>query len=130
MDSDDGFMDDCDESDDSQILSDDEDELPMDMEPPEASSSERRDDEEFVYEVLPADKIVEFMVDCIKEVNAVVQVSIDVNVHKSQSFFSPEWQVLYTLLFFLSESQEWLGKRLPYQAGACSFDTPSHHLGK
>ena len=90
MDSDDGFMDDCDESDDSQILSDDEDELPMDMEPPEASSSERRDDEEFVYEVLPADKIVEFMVDCIKEVNAVVQVSIDVNVHKSQSFFSPE----------------------------------------
>ena len=77
MDSDDGFMDGCDESDDSRGLSDnDDDELPMDMEPPEASSSERRDDDDFAYEVLTADQIVEFMVDCIKEVNAVVQVKI------------------------------------------------------
>ncbi|GFO21343.1 E3 ubiquitin-protein ligase arih1 [Plakobranchus ocellatus] len=76
MDSDDGFMEGCDESDDSHPLSDndEEDELPMDMEPPEASSSERRDDDDFMYEVLTADQIVDFMVECIKDVNAVVQI--------------------------------------------------------
>lgn len=52
-----------------------EEELPMEMEPAESSSThERRDDEDFHYEVLSADQIVQFMVDSIKEVNAVVQV--------------------------------------------------------
>jgi hypothetical protein len=75
MDNDDGFMEGA-ESDGSHVATDneDEDELPMDMEPPESSTNERRDEDDFSYEVLTADKIVEFMVDCIKDVNAVVQV--------------------------------------------------------
>lgn len=75
MDNDDGFMEGA-ESDGSHVLTDndDEDELPMDMEPPESSTNERREEDDFSYEVLTADQIVEFMVDCIKEVNAVVQV--------------------------------------------------------
>ena len=61
---------------DSEEISDEEDELPMEMEPAESSSThERRDDEDFKYEVLSADQIVQYMVDSIKEVNAVVQVS-------------------------------------------------------
>ena len=60
---------------DSEEISDEEDELPMEMEPAESSSAhERRDDEDFQYEVLSADQIVQYMVDSIKEVNAVVQV--------------------------------------------------------
>lgn len=75
MDSDDGFMDGAD-SDGSHVLTDndDEDELPVDMEHPESSINEARDEDDFTYEVLTADQIVEFMVECIKEVNAVVQV--------------------------------------------------------
>lgn len=59
----------------SDEISDNEDELPMEMEPAESSSThERRDDEDFHYEVLTTEQIVQFMVDSIREVNAVVQV--------------------------------------------------------
>lgn len=59
----------------SEEITDEEDELPMEMEPAESSSThERRDDEDFHYEVLTAEQIVQYMVDSIKEVNAVVQV--------------------------------------------------------
>ncbi|XP_076443891.1 E3 ubiquitin-protein ligase arih1-like [Babylonia areolata] len=60
---------------DSEEITDEEDELAMEMEPAESSlAQERRDDEDFKYEVLSADQIVQFMVDSIKEVNAVVQI--------------------------------------------------------
>ena len=65
---------DYEDSDDSQVLSEDEDELPMEEEPHESTSHERHV-EDFTYEFLSADQIVEFMINCIKEVNAVVQVS-------------------------------------------------------
>ena len=72
MDSDDDFIY---EEADSDEISDEEEELPMEMGPAESSSThERRDDEDFQFEVLTADQIVQFMVDSIKEVNAVVQV--------------------------------------------------------
>ena len=58
---------------DSDGISDDD--LPMEMDPPESSSTHERHDEDFQYEVLSADQIVQYMVDSIKEVNAVVQVS-------------------------------------------------------
>ena len=72
MDGDDDYMQDEVETESSQS---DDDELPMEMENAESASiHDRHDDEEFQYEVLTADQIVQFMVDCIKEVNAVVQV--------------------------------------------------------
>lgn len=56
--------------------SDMDDELTMEMEPVESSSAQdRHDEEDFQYEVLTADQIVQYMVQCIKEVNSVVQVS-------------------------------------------------------
>jgi hypothetical protein len=51
-----------------------EDEFVDIVEAEPAASRDRQEAEEFPYEVLPADQIVQFMVDCIKEVNAVVQV--------------------------------------------------------
>lgn len=53
---------------------DDEDFVDIAMEPEPSSTSDTRDTEEYPYEVLTADKIVHVMVECIKEVNAVVQV--------------------------------------------------------
>lgn len=56
--------------------SDNDDEfVDMGLEPEHSSNQDKQEAEEFPYEVLPADKIVQFMVDCIKDVNAVVQVS-------------------------------------------------------
>ncbi|KAK3604434.1 hypothetical protein CHS0354_013834 [Potamilus streckersoni] len=43
-------------------------------EPEPSTAKEQQDAEDFKYEVLTADQIVQFMVDCIKEVNAVVQI--------------------------------------------------------
>lgn len=44
------------------------------MEPEPSTTSEAKELEEYHYEVLTADRIVHVMVECIKEVNAVVQV--------------------------------------------------------
>lgn len=52
----------------------DEDELSISLEP-ESSSREKLETEEFHYEVLSTEQIVQHMVDCIREVNTVVQVS-------------------------------------------------------
>lgn len=60
--------------------SNDEDFVDIAMEPEPSSTADSRDHEDFPYEVLTADRIVHVMVECIKEVNAVVQ------VHKSCFF--------------------------------------------
>ena len=83
MDSDEDFYVEAD-SDESAGLSDEE-ELPMDDEHHDGGSNDRHDDE-FSYEVLTADQIVQFMVDCIKEVNAVVQVCTNINFSYSSKF--------------------------------------------
>lgn len=96
MDSDEDYLDDGDlQSDESQEISDEEDELPMDMEHQEAGSADRRDDEAFAYEVLTTDQIVAHMVDCIKDVNAVVQVIM--------------WTTLSVNLFLLKSSISYYG---------------------
>jgi len=66
----------CEEADSDNVNESDyeDDELPMDEEHQEAAANERREDEAFSFEVLTADAIVQFMVDSIKEVNAVVQI--------------------------------------------------------
>lgn len=63
--------------DDSDQMEDDEDDqddfvdIGMD---PEPTSAKHKNEEEFPYEVLTTEQIVRHMVDCIKEVNTVVQV--------------------------------------------------------
>lgn len=74
MDSDDGFMDYEEQSGDEGISEDDDDFVEMGLEAEPSTTQDKREAEDFAYEVLPADQIVQFMVDCIKEVNAVVQV--------------------------------------------------------
>lgn len=69
MDSDEDFFQDDPESESSEY-----DDLPMEMENAESSAQEKQEEEDFQYEVLTADQIVQYMVDCIKEVNSVVQV--------------------------------------------------------
>lgn len=81
MDSDDGFMDYEEQSGDEEISEEDDDFVEMGLEAEPSTTQDKRDAEDFPYEVLPADQIVQFMVDCIKEVNAVVQV----NAHLSPS---------------------------------------------
>lgn len=81
MDSDDGFMDCEEQSGDEEISEEDDDFVEMGLEAEPSTTQDKREAEDFPYEVLPADQIVQFMVDCIKEVNAVVQV----NVHLSPS---------------------------------------------
>lgn len=51
----------------------DEDELSISLEP-ESTSREKLETEEFHFEVLSTEQIVQHMVDCIREVNTVVQV--------------------------------------------------------
>jgi hypothetical protein len=75
MDSDDDFMDYDDQSEDEEVSDEDDDFVEMGLEAEPSTTQDKREAEEFAYEVLPADQIVQFMVDCIKEVNAVVQVS-------------------------------------------------------
>ncbi|XP_050403800.1 E3 ubiquitin-protein ligase arih1 [Patella vulgata] len=71
MDSDEDYLPDESESEPS----DNDDELTIEMGNAEQSSAnERQEDEEFQHRVLSADEIVKFMVDTIKEVNAVVQI--------------------------------------------------------
>ena len=51
----------------------DDDFVDMGMEP-EPSTQEKHEGEEYPFEVLTADQIVQHMVDCIREVNSVIQV--------------------------------------------------------
>ena len=53
---------------------DDDDFVDMGMEPEASSTHPKYEEEDFPYQVLTADEIVKHMVDCIKEVNSVVQV--------------------------------------------------------
>jgi len=62
------------EDEDTEEGSNDEDYVDIAMEPEPSTTSEGQDNEQFHYEVLSADKIVHVMVECIREVNAVVQV--------------------------------------------------------
>ena len=61
-------------------MEDDDDEFGMEMEDPEPSSTQnKRDVEDFSFEVLTAEQIVHHMVDTIKEVNAIVEVFISIH---------------------------------------------------
>ena len=55
---------------------DDEDFIGMEMEPEPSSAPDKRDVDDYPYEVLSPEQIVQHMVDCIKEVNAIVEVCI------------------------------------------------------
>lgn len=65
---------------------DDDDFVEMGIEPEPTSTHEKTDVEVFLYEVLTTEQIVQHMVDCIKEVNTVVQ------VHNYEIYGSPRWQ--------------------------------------
>jgi len=49
----------------------------LEMEPSSSATQEKQEAEDFPYEIFTADQIVQFMVDSIKEVNAVVQVGLE-----------------------------------------------------
>ena len=70
MDSEDDMLYEDDSGDEEDL---DEDEEFVDIAEP-SGTQHRQDDDDFAYEVLTADQIVQHMVDCIKEVNVVVQV--------------------------------------------------------
>ena len=54
---------------------DNEDFIGMEMEPEPSSTPDKRDVEDYPCEVLTPEQIVQHMVDCIKEVNAIVEVN-------------------------------------------------------
>lgn len=60
--------------------SNDDDFVDIAMEPEPSTASDSQENEDFQYEVLTADKIVHVMVECIKDVNAVVQVTMSVHI--------------------------------------------------
>jgi len=67
---------------------DDDDFVEMGIEPEPTSTNEKTDVEVFLYEVLTTEQIVQHMVDCIKEVNTVVQVQhceIENNPHRQMN---------------------------------------------
>ncbi len=76
MDSEDDFLYDDDDSGQEMEDEDDDDEefIGMEMEPEANTSREKREAEEFPFEVKTPEQIVQHMVDCIKEVNAIVEV--------------------------------------------------------
>ena len=74
MDSEDDMIYDEEEDSADEGSNDDDDYIDMEMEPEPSSAKGNQEHEEFPYEVLTADNIVTVMVECIKEVNAVVQV--------------------------------------------------------
>merc|ERR1719422_2681867 len=76
MDSDEEYyLDEEDEdADQASVYSEDDEDLPMEDYGGGATASCSTRQDEFTFEVLSADQIVHFMVDCIKEVNAVVQI--------------------------------------------------------
>lgn len=76
MDSEDDMIYDEDSEGEVEIDSSDNEDFVEMAEP--SSTQDKSEQEEFPFEVLTADKIVKFMVDCIKEVNVVVQVCLKV----------------------------------------------------
>jgi len=75
MESGDEFLYDEESGNDNDEMEDDDDEFGMEMEEQEPSSSQnKRDVEEFPYQVLTAEQIVHHMVDTIKDVNAIVEI--------------------------------------------------------
>lgn len=74
MDSEDDMIYEDDESHEEEDSNDDDDFVDIAMEPEPSSTSESKDHEDYPFEVLTADRIVHVMVECIKEVNAVVQI--------------------------------------------------------
>lgn len=72
MDSDDdyGYLEDSEEE-----MSDDDANMNIVMEPEVSSTTHESQDEEFPHEVLTPAMIVQHMIDCIKEVNMIVEVS-------------------------------------------------------
>lgn len=65
----------ADDDDDDDGDEEDDQFVEMGMEAESSTSQERRAGEVFHYEVLSTDQIVKHMVDCIKEVNTVIQVT-------------------------------------------------------
>lgn len=76
MDSEDDMIYDEDSEGEVEIDSSDNEDFVEMAEP--SSTQDKSEQEEFPFEVLTADAIVKFMVDCIKEVNVVVQVCLKV----------------------------------------------------
>lgn len=100
MDSEDDMVyEDEDESQEEDSNEEDEDFVDIAMEPEPSSTNDSKDHEDFPYEVLTADRIVHVMVECIKEVNAVVQVNGE-TVHWQQSQVFPEFLCLYPSMEF------------------------------
>ena len=79
MDLDDDMLYDNDDSGNEFGEDDDVDFVEMGMEAEPCSTHEKRELDEFPYEILTPDKIVAHMVECIKEVNAVVEVIITIS---------------------------------------------------
>ena len=73
MDSDDDMLYDDDSGND--VDEEDDDFVDMGLEPEPSSTTEKHDTDDFQYDILTADEIVQHMVDCIKDVNSVIQVS-------------------------------------------------------
>ncbi len=73
MDMEDDFLYD-DEDSGHEIEDEDEDFIGMEMEAEPSSTPDKRDAEDYPCEVLTPEQIVQHMVDCIKEVNAIVEV--------------------------------------------------------
>lgn len=78
MDADEDLMEDFGEESDTPMNDDDDDEDDGfgDLEAQPVAHVDRQESEEYPYEVLSAEDIVKFMVDCIKEVTNVVQVHV------------------------------------------------------
>lgn len=70
-----------DESDEE--VSDDDDQMNIVMEPEVSSTTHEAQDEDFPHQVLSPSLIVQHMIDCIQEVNTIVQVSIKFSAHYS-----------------------------------------------
>lgn len=56
-------------------MSDDDEHITMVMEPEVSSTTHDSQDEDYPFQVLTPEKIVRYMVDCIKDVNTIVEVS-------------------------------------------------------
>jgi len=78
---DDDFLLDSDVDEDDELYEEDDDQEDDDdgigMDIVEPSTSQDKHEEEFVYDVLSTDQIVEHMVNCIKEVSNIVEVRLD-----------------------------------------------------
>ena len=74
MDSDDDMLYEDDSG--NEIDEDDEDFVDIGLEPEPSTTAEKQEGDEFQFDILTADEIVQHMVDCIREVNSVIQVQL------------------------------------------------------